>query len=352
MRIFLCGLALLAGTVAGRAAERSYDFSATPPHQVPAGFASTVTGQGEPGTWQVVSDVVPSPFQTLTPNATQTATHAVAAQVAQDPTDEHFPLLIATNDVYGDFTLNARVKLVSGQKEQMAGIAFRIQNETNYYVVRVSGLGHNFRFYKFVNGIRTAPIGPDVAVTPGWHDIQVRCTGNHIFCSFDGTNTIPMLTDNSFNSGKIGFWTKSDSVSYFTDLRLTYTPRVPPAQAALQEVLQLYPRVVDLKIYAPKTPGDATTLTAVASKDAKEIGTAGQTVHADAYTHQAGYFHKGRGKVTVVQPMRDRNGDIIGAVEVVMDSFFGQTEENAVSRALPIVKALETRLQTAADLTE
>ena len=34
----------------------------------------------------------------------------------------------------------------------MAGLAFRFQNASNFYVVRASALGHNLRFYKMVNG--------------------------------------------------------------------------------------------------------------------------------------------------------------------------------------------------------
>ena len=88
------------------------------------------------------------------------ARKAVLAQLAQDPTDEHFPLLIYEGETITDFTLTTRFKTVNGVVEQMAGIAFRIQNETNYYVVRASSLGNNVRFYKVVNGQRGPLIGP------------------------------------------------------------------------------------------------------------------------------------------------------------------------------------------------
>src|ERR1044071_2721353 len=113
----------------------------------------------------------------------------------QDPMDERFPMLVCDRETFGDFTLTTRFKLAGGKTEQMAGIAFRIQDEKNYYVIRASALGNNFRFYKFVDGMRSAPIGPGMEVTPGvWHEMSVSCKGNEIRCAFDG-KAIPSMAD-------------------------------------------------------------------------------------------------------------------------------------------------------------
>ena len=93
-------------------------------------------------------------MQPLRPAAPSVARKPVLAQLAQDPTDEHFPLLIYEGGSIDDFTLTTRFKTVKGVEERMAGIAFRIQNATNYYVVRASSLGNNLRFYKVLNGQR------------------------------------------------------------------------------------------------------------------------------------------------------------------------------------------------------
>src|SRR4029078_4990880 len=122
-----------------------------------------------------------------------------------------------------DFVLTTRFKTVDGLFEQMAGIAFRIQDTNNYYYVRASSLGNTFRFIKLVNGQRLTTLGPSVEVTKGvWHDLKIECKGNRINCLFDGKELIPALTDNTFVSGKIGFWTKSDAVSYFGETRINY----------------------------------------------------------------------------------------------------------------------------------
>ena len=45
---------------------------------------------------------------------------------------------------------------------------------------------------------------------------------------------------------------------------------------------------------------------------------------------------KEKGYAAVTMPLRDRNGDIIAATRVVMKSFVGQTEQNALARATPL----------------
>ncbi len=185
------------------AAERQFDFSAFPQNQTPPGFRSAVTGNGKPGDWKVIVDEAPTPASSPAAQAPGLK-QAVLAQLAQDPTDEHFPLLIFEDKIFGDFAITTRFKTVRGVTEQMAGIAFRIQNETNYYVVRASSLGNSFRFYKVVDGERSTPIGPQIPIASGlWHELSVACKGNQIRCLLNGKEVIPPLQDSSFSSGKI-----------------------------------------------------------------------------------------------------------------------------------------------------
>lgn len=351
MRTHFLALILLSLALPLTAAERKFNLSDFPEGQTPTGFRSLITGDGKPGDWKILLDDAPSQMQTLTPGVASNIKRPVIAQTAQDPTDEHFPLLVYDGESYDDFTLTTKFKLVSGAIDQMAGVAFRIQNATNYYVVRASGLGNNFRFYKFVDGLRSQPIGPEVPITKNeWHEIKVQCQGNQIICWMDGQAVIPPLTDNSFTSGKIGLWTKSDSVSYFTDLQLSYTPKEPVAQAVVRDMLVAYPRLRGLKIVAPKKEGDFTTMVVMGSKDEADLGQPGAEVHQNVYTRESIYYAKGKEDVSVVMPLRDRNGDTLGAVELTMETFFGQTEQSAISRAMPIVKAIQARIQTVKEL--
>lgn len=350
MRKFLLGLTWLAALPL-LAAERKFDLKDVPEGQLPPGFRSLVSGEGKPGNWQVLLDAAPSQFQALTPNAAAYSKRPVIAQLAQDATDEHFPFLMFDGESYNDFTFTTKFKIVGGTVEQMAGVAFRIQDEKNYYVVRASALGNNLRFYKFVDGKRSLPIGPETPIaTNVWYELKVQGAGNQISCWLDGQALIPPLTDNSFMSGKLGFWTKSDSVSYFTDAQLNYTPKEPLVQKVVRDVLETYSRLLGLKVVAPKKPGDAASLVVVASKVAADIGQPGEEVHRDVFTRETIFYYKGKDGVYLVMPLRDHNGEMLGAVELNMESFFGQTEQNAIGRAMPVVKAIQMRVQTAKDL--
>ena len=334
------------------AAERKFDFSEVREDQTPPGFRSTVTGQGKPGDWRVILDEVPSLLPALTPGAQGVAKKAVLAQLAQDATDEHFPLLIYEGEAIDDFTLTTRFKTVKGVMEQMAGIAFRIQNETNYYVVRASSLGGTFRFYKVLNGERGPVVGPEVPIPSGvWHELTVECKGNQIRCLLNGKELIA-ATDkvNPFASGKIGFWTKSDSVSYFADTRIVYTPHEAPAQGLVRQMLKKYPRLLDLQVYV--LGAEPKTARLLASKNTNEVGHAGGKVEPDVIAQGTTYCGKEKDSVSVVMPLRDRNGDPVAAVRVIMKPFAGQTEQNAYARAMPIIREMQGRVNSLQDLVQ
>lgn len=344
------GWLLLALPVA--AVERTFDFSEWRQTQTLPGFRSSVTGKGKPGDWKIILDDVAPMLPSRSPDPHVQTKQAVLAQLAQDPTDEHFPLLIYEDATFGDFTLTTRLKTVKGVMEQMAGIAFRVQNETNYYVVRVSSLGNTFKFYKVLNGERGPLVGPDTPIPSGvWHDLKIECKGSEIHCTLDGKETISVNDKvNELTAGKIGFWTKSDSVSYFTDTKLVYTPFQPPAQALVREMLKRYPRLLGLKVYVPGKDPETTRL--VASKDEHEIGQPGSKTEHEVITRGETYYGKEGDAVSVIMPLHDRNGDAMAAVRVVMKSFAGQTEANAIIRAAPIVKEIQSKIRSLEDLAE
>jgi len=331
-------------------AERVFDFQDLPANKTPPGFRSVVSGTGPIGDWKVIMDEVPPLLSPLTDKAPVVTKRAVLAQLNSDPTDERFPLLIFDGETFTDFTLTTRFKLASGTAEQMAGIAFRLQDERNFYVIRASGLGKNLRFYKVVSGERGNPIGPQVDIPPGvWHELKIECKGNQIRCWLNGKETIPTLTDNSFTSGKIGFWTKSDSVSYFAETRMTYTPREPLAAVIVRNVVANYPRLRGLKVYTLDEKGEPRV---VASKNPGEVGTPGGKNEKETITQGHIFYGKDKKSVSVVMPLRDHNGEPIAAVRLNMETFVGQTEQNALSRARPLVKEMQARVQSLEELTQ
>jgi len=332
-------------------AERVFDFSQLPLNETPPGFRSALSGQGRLAEWKIIEDEVPPAIVPLSSKAPAVSKRAVLAQLSRDTTDEHFPLLIFEEETFGDFTLNTRFKIVGGGLEQMAGIAFRIQDEKNYYYVRASSLGNNFRFFKLVDGQRSAPIGPEVTIPRGvWQELTVECKGNRIRCLLNGQELIPPLNDNSFSVGKVGFWTKSDSVAYFVDTRIVYTPRETLAQTLVRDSMQKYPRLIGLKILSGSETNVQTRI--IASSNASEIGQPGDKWARSVIEKNAIYFGKEKRTAIVTMPLHDRNGETVGAVRVLMKSFTGQTEQNAVARALPIIHEMEARVRSAKDLME
>jgi hypothetical protein len=352
MRKLLFGLALTL-VLPALGAEIKIDFSNFPTNKPPAGFHSALTGGGAAGDWKIVMDEAPSAFAPLTPQASHTPAitqHTVLAQLSQDPTDERFPMLIYDKETFKDFKLATQFKIVSGVAEQMAGVVFRYENASNFYVLRASALGHNIRFYKVVNGLRGNLLGPDTDIaTNVWHTLSVQCQGNQIICQLDDHLVMPPLADNTFTAGKVGFWTKSDAVSYFGDTTIIYSPRVPMAQMLVQGMMQKYPRILQLRVY---TLNDKDEPQIIASKTEKEIGQPGTDAEKGAIANGTIYFGRGKGTVAVTMPLTDRNGDPMAAVRVELKSFLGETQDNALGRARLIVKEMQAQVVSGQDLMQ
>ena len=348
-------LLFLATAWNGRAAEKVFDFSdglTNRPNPWPEGFRAVLGGKGAPGEWKVILEEVPSVLPPLTPNAPAVARRPVLAQLSRDRADERFPMLVYDEETYGDFSLAVRFKMVDGVEEQMAGIAFRLQDEKNYYYVRASSLGSTLAFFKIVDGVRSAPVAIRLPISKDeWHELTIDCRGSKIRVALNGQANLPEMDDKTFLAGKIGLWTKSDAVSYFTDLRLDYKPREILAQLLLKDALKKYPRLLGLQIIAP-VETNQNQLRVVASKDASEVGQPAPERTDEVLAGKGFLYGKEKGAVSVVLPLHDWNGDRVAAIRVLMDSFVGQTEKNAVGRAYPIARSMEARVQSVKDLLQ
>lgn len=187
-----------------------YSFDGDTAGQIPAKFHGALTGQGAKEQWVVKAD----PTAPSQPN--------VLAQVSTDKTDYRFPLAIADEGSFKDLDISVKFKAVAGQVDRAAGIAFRLRDANNYYVVRANALEDNYRLYHVVNGRRVQFAGANFKVTPGeWHDLRVECVGNKIVCYYEGAKKIEATDDAFKEAGKVGLWTKADSVTYFDDLRVS-----------------------------------------------------------------------------------------------------------------------------------
>ncbi|SRR6266849_644303 len=187
-----------------------YNFDSDSVGQLPAKFHSARTGQGSESTWAVMAD------------PTAPSKQNVVAQTSTDKTDYRFPLLIADEGSFRDLVLSVKFKAVSGSVDQAGGLVFRLKDPNNYYIVRANALEDNYRLYHVVDGRRRQFAGENFKVTPGvWHELRVEAVGNKFSCYYDGAKKIDATDETFKDAGKVGLWTKADSVTHFDDLKVT-----------------------------------------------------------------------------------------------------------------------------------
>lgn len=174
--------------------------------QGPGEFAFARTGKGDPGRWEVQED-------------SSASGQRVLAQVSNDPTDYRFPLAIYQRINAANLEATVRFKSVAGRVDRAAGLVVRFSDQDNYYVVRANALEDNVNLYRVVNGNRREIAGVSVPVSSGvWHTLGLKAEGDRFVVSFDG-KVLFTAPDRTFaGPGKVGIWTKADSVTRFDAL--------------------------------------------------------------------------------------------------------------------------------------
>lgn len=110
--------------------------------------------------------------------------------------------------------------------DQACGLVFRYRDENNYYVTRANALEDNVRLYYVANGKRYQFASWSGRVSSGsWHELRADAKGDHFEVYWDGQKVIDAQDPTFQQPGKVGVWTKSDSVTYFDDL--TVVPLEP-----------------------------------------------------------------------------------------------------------------------------
>lgn len=201
----------------GAAAPLRFDFDAMEVGRGPVGFTPALSGRGEPGRWEVVAAPdAPSGKQAV-------------AQLDADRTSYRFPVLVLDSVSARDVELSVAGKPISGSKDQAIGLVWRYRDPGNYYVVRANALEDNVVLYKVQDGERTdLPLvgkgrtyGVDVDVPDStWSTLRVRARGNR-FTVYLRDREIFEVEDDTFTAaGKVGLWTKADSVTWFDDFEV------------------------------------------------------------------------------------------------------------------------------------
>ena len=175
----------------------------------PAFLTSQRTGQGAAGDWQIIDD----------PTASQ---GKAIAQLKADPIDYRFPLAVYEPLDAQDVQASVRFKAISGNGDRAGGLAVRLRDEDNYYVVRANALEDNVRLYRVVKGDRQQLASASTKVMSGvWHTLALHAEGDRLSVAFNGQ---PLLihNDNTFTGpGRVALWTKADSVTHFDQLRIS-----------------------------------------------------------------------------------------------------------------------------------
>lgn len=136
----------------------------------------------------------------------------------------YFPYSVA-KDV-PDFTngeISMRFRILAGQLDQCAGILFNLKTNGDYLTVRFNGKEDNLVLWTFKNGKRSfvkkgvhdkkIPLGE-------WHRMKIAVTGTQLRGYLDDELLLEYTLAEPV-SGKVGVWSKTDSVSQFDDYVVT-----------------------------------------------------------------------------------------------------------------------------------
>lgn len=195
-----------------RPAATPLDALPPPGSPLPSGFEPARTGRGKPARWEVAADDAAEGRRAM-------------EQAEADPTDVRYPLLIWRGLAAADVDVSVRFKAVSGRNDQAAGLAVRLTDADNYLVVRANALEDNVRLYRVVRGDRQQIGGASAKVSSGeWHSLALHAVGPRLAVSFDG-KPLFAVEDRTFpGPGRVALWTKADSVTRFSNLRITPLP--------------------------------------------------------------------------------------------------------------------------------
>lgn len=215
-------LALLAGLAVAHAqtdALFSVDFEELDIGFEPTGFSTALTGEGGPANWVVEADDA------------SIGKSNVLMQKSNEKKSYRFPLCVFKDFVAKNVELTVRFKPLSGQIDQAAGLVWRYQDENNYYVVRANALEDNVVLYKMEDGKRSdlRPIGSGLFAygksvpvpRDRWSILRVVVMGTKFAVSLNEQHLFDVEDETFPDGGRVGLWTKADSVTSFDDFSIT-----------------------------------------------------------------------------------------------------------------------------------
>jgi hypothetical protein len=185
-------------------------FESTQTGIAPEGWTATLTGSGEPK-WTVESD----------------ATAPSKSKVLKQSGRATYPLLLKNDTSIKNGFVEIKFKAIAGSQDRAAGIVWRAKDANNYYVTRANALEDNVVLYKTVNGIRSpldvvgrkGDYGANVKVPADvWRSLRIDFKASRFTVSFNGKQMFEVEDSAFADAGKVGLWTKADSVTLFDDV--------------------------------------------------------------------------------------------------------------------------------------
>jgi hypothetical protein len=183
------------------AAPETVNFDKADAGKPPSGWTATQTGTGQ-AKWAVVQDeTAPSK-----PNVLRQSGQAT------------YPVCLKDDTSLKDGFVEVKFKAISGREDQAGGLVWRAKDANNYYIARANALEDNVTIYHTINGRRTEKKRASTKVAPNqWHTLRVDFQGTHFTVSFNGQRALEWDDDTFKDAGKVGVWTKADSVTLFDD---------------------------------------------------------------------------------------------------------------------------------------
>jgi Domain of Unknown Function (DUF1080) len=194
------GLVVAALMVAVPAAE-TVNFDKADAGKSPSGWTATQTGTGQ-AKWVVVQDdTAPSK-----PNVLKQSGQAT------------YPVCLKDDTSLRDGFVEVKFKAIAGREDQAGGLVWRAKDANNYYIARANALEDNVTIYHTINGRRTEKKRANMKVASNqWHTLRVDFQASHFTVSFNGRKALEWVDDTFKEAGKVGVWTKADSVTLFDD---------------------------------------------------------------------------------------------------------------------------------------
>ena len=134
----------------------------------------------------------------------------------------YYPYAVATDvEDFRQGEISLRFKPIDGRIDQGAGILFNLQPNGDYLTLRANALENNLVLWKFERGKRSSVkwIRNTPTPTRQWQELKLVVDGSVVKGFLNGKLYLEHTLETSV-SGKVGVWSKADSVVYFDDFRV------------------------------------------------------------------------------------------------------------------------------------